>query len=107
MVKRLFAPLLDRSLEGLRKQYAFDLADIKRLYLHQANGNLVQAYANRLGVPLSNVPLNITHYGNTSAASTLLLLDEDRRMGNVQSGDLILFLWVGAGAHYGGMLLRL
>ncbi len=89
MVKRLFAPLLERSLEGLRKQVAFDLTDIKRLYLHQANGNLVLAYANRLGVSLSRVPLNITHYGNTSAASTLLLLGEDRRAGNVQTGDLI------------------
>lgn len=107
MVKRLFAPLLERSLAGLMRLYPFHLPEITRLYLHQANGNLVHAYANRLGIPLDHVPLNIQHYGNTSAASTLLLLDEERRAGRVHPGDLLLFLWVGAGAHYGGMLLRL
>jgi 3-oxoacyl-[acyl-carrier-protein] synthase III len=43
------------------------------------------------------VPISVGHYGNTSAASTLILLDEDRRAGRVNAGDLITFLWVGAG----------
>lgn len=43
------------------------------------------------------MPISVGHYGNTSAASTLILLDEDRRAGRVNAGDLITFLWVGAG----------
>ncbi len=46
---------------------------------------------------LSEYRLNVDHYGNTSAASTLILLDEDRRAGRVGEGDLVVFLWIGAG----------
>ena len=47
--------------------------------------------------PPERVPLNVDRYGNTSAASTLLLLDEDRRAGRVHDGDLVVFMWIGAG----------
>lgn len=50
-----------------------------------------------LGLPTERVPLNVDRYGNTSAASTLLLLDEDRRAGRVHDGDLVVFMWIGAG----------
>jgi 3-oxoacyl-[acyl-carrier-protein] synthase-3 len=50
-----------------------------------------------LSIPLERVPIGVDHYGNTSAASTLILLDEDRRAGRVDDGDLIAFLWIGAG----------
>jgi 3-oxoacyl-[acyl-carrier-protein] synthase-3 len=43
------------------------------------------------------VPISVDHYGNTSAASTLILLDEDRRAGRVAEGDLVVFMWIGAG----------
>jgi 3-oxoacyl-[acyl-carrier-protein] synthase III len=56
------------------------------------------------------VPISVDHYGNTSAASTLILLDEDRRAGKVQDGDLIVFVRVGAGNGamngYAAMLLN-
>jgi len=50
-----------------------------------------------LGLPPGRVPIGVDHYGNTSAASTLILLDEDRRAGRVCDGDLVAFLWIGAG----------
>ncbi len=50
-----------------------------------------------LGLPPERVPIGVDHYGNTSAASTLILLDEDRRAGRLHEGDLVVFLWVGAG----------
>jgi 3-oxoacyl-[acyl-carrier-protein] synthase III len=49
------------------------------------------------GLPADRIPLNVDRYGNTSAASTLLLLDEDRRTDRVRDGDLVVFMWIGAG----------
>lgn len=66
---------------------------------------LVQASANEIGVPPERVPINIDRYGNTSAASTLLLLDEDLRAGRVREGDRLAFLWVGAGLMCGGAVV--
>ena len=82
---------------------------VARWYLHQANGVVVRQAADMLGLPAGRVPISVGHYGNTSAASTLILLDEDRRSGRVSTGDLIAFLWVGAGNGamngYAAMLL--
>jgi 3-oxoacyl-[acyl-carrier-protein] synthase-3 len=50
-----------------------------------------------LGLPPERIPINVDRYGNTSAASTLILLDEDREAKRVRSGDLVVFLWIGAG----------
>jgi 3-oxoacyl-[acyl-carrier-protein] synthase-3 len=50
-----------------------------------------------LGLPADRVPISVDRYGNTSAASTLIMLDEDRRAGRVGDGDLLAFLWIGAG----------
>jgi hypothetical protein len=50
-----------------------------------------------LELPPERVPISVDHYGNTSAACTLVLLDEDRRAGRVKEGDLVAFLWIGAG----------
>ena len=56
---------------------------------------------------MEKIGVNVDRYGNTSAASTLILLDEDMRSGKVKAGDLLLFLWVGAGMVYGGAIIRL
>ena len=65
--------------------------------MHQANGVVVRKATELLGLPPERVPIGVDHYGNTSAASTLILLDEDRRAGRLHDGDLVVFLWVGAG----------
>lgn len=52
----------------------------------------------QLGLSRTVVPSNIKRYGNTSAASTLLLLHEDIEEGRLKAGDLLVFMWVGAGA---------
>jgi 3-oxoacyl-[acyl-carrier-protein] synthase III len=75
----------------------FDLHAVARWYLHQANGVVVREAIDMLGLPPERVPISVDHYGNTSAASTLILLDEDRRSGRVRGGDLVVFLWIGAG----------
>jgi 3-oxoacyl-[acyl-carrier-protein] synthase-3 len=106
-VRDVFAPLMRRNLQLLRDDWPtrikpavgtdFDVEQVTRWYLHQANGVVVREAAQLLGLPADRVPINVDRYGNTSAASTLLLLDEDRRTGRVGPGDLIVFMWIGAG----------
>lgn len=106
-VAEVFGPLMQRNFEMLREDWPariepatgrpFDVGSIDRWYLHQANGVVVRQAAEMLGLPLERVPIGVDHYGNTSAASTLILLDEDRRSGRVRRGDLLAFMWIGAG----------
>jgi 3-oxoacyl-[acyl-carrier-protein] synthase-3 len=82
--------------------------EISRYYLHQASKPVLMSYVERAGLPKDRVPENVTHYANTSAASTLLLFAEDLGAGRVKlgSGELVLFAAVGAGVHYGAHLVR-
>jgi 3-oxoacyl-[acyl-carrier-protein] synthase-3 len=106
-VRDVFAPLMQRNMDLLREDWPtrikpfvgtdFDLERVARWYLHQANGIVVREASELLGLPADRVPMNVDRYGNTSAASTLLLLDEDRRAGRVHGGDLVVFMWIGAG----------
>src|ERR1022692_2316374 len=106
-VAEVFPPLMARDFEMLEEDWPiavkpvtgtdFDVDAVARWYLHQANGVVVRQAIDMLGLPPDRVPISVDHYGNTSAASTLILLDDDRRAGNVNVGDLVVFLWVGAG----------
>jgi 3-oxoacyl-[acyl-carrier-protein] synthase-3 len=106
-VAQVFAPLMQRNMQMLEDDWPttvkpitgtdFDVEAVARWYLHQANGLVVRQAADLLGLPEDRVPINVDRYGNTSAASTLLLLDEDRRAGRVGDGDLVVFMWIGAG----------
>jgi len=87
-----------------------DLAEeIGRYYLHQASKRTLMSFVERAGLPKERVPVNVNRYGNTSAASTLLLFSEDLAEGRVRfgSGEIVLFAAVGAGVHYGAHLVRL
>jgi 3-oxoacyl-[acyl-carrier-protein] synthase-3 len=64
---------------------------------HQANLRIIEATANRLGVPMEKVFVNLHKYGNTSAASIPLALDEARREGRIRSGDLVAMVTFGGG----------
>ena len=92
-----------------RVGHPFDVSKIKRWYLHQANQLAVVRTAQEIGLPADRVPTNVECYGNTCSASTLLLLDADRRRGSVEDGDLVAFLWIGAGAgaQYGYAVARI
>jgi len=106
-VAEVFAPLMARDFQMLEEDWPatvkpltgadFDVDTVARWYLHQANGVVVRQAIEMLGLPPERAPISVDHYGNTSAASTLILLDEDRRAGRVKKGDLVVFLWIGAG----------
>ena len=73
---------------------------------HQANARINEAVRHALGVPHDRVPSNIERYGNTSAATIPILMDEMVRDGRLQRGQLVCFLALGAGIHWGSAIAR-
>ena len=73
---------------------------------HQANHRIITALATRLGVPMEKVVVNLDRYGNTSAASVPVALDEARREGRIRSGDVVLLNAFGAGFAWGAAVIR-
>jgi 3-oxoacyl-[acyl-carrier-protein] synthase-3 len=73
---------------------------------HQANLRIIHALAEYLELPRDRLFVNVERYGNTSAASIPLALDEARRSGRIKPGDLTLMIAFGAGLTYGSALVR-
>lgn len=84
----------------------FEPGEVSWLVPHQANDRIIQAVGERLGIPRDRCIVNIERYGNTSAASIPIALDEAVRDGRVKRGDLILFTAFGAGLTWGAALVR-
>src|SRR3990170_8508587 len=80
--------------------------DISLLIPHQANMRIIKATAERLGLPEEKVYINLDKYGNTSAGSIPLALDEAVRSGRIKSGDIILFVAFGGGLTWASALVR-
>jgi 3-oxoacyl-[acyl-carrier-protein] synthase-3 len=76
------------------------------LLLHQANQRILDAVAERFAVPNTRVLSNLASYGNTSAATIPLMLDEAVRDGRVRPGHLLASSGFGAGLSWGGALVR-
>jgi 3-oxoacyl-[acyl-carrier-protein] synthase-3 len=81
-------------------------ADVDWVVAHQANLRILEAVAERCGLPLEKFYLNIHKYGNTSSASIPIALDEAAREGKVKPGDLLLMAALGAGLSWGSALVR-
>lgn len=81
-------------------------ADVDWLLLHQANQRIIEAVAQRLGIPLEKTLSNLAEYGNTSAASIPLALDEAVRAGQVKPGDVVAASGFGAGLTWGAAIFR-
>lgn len=80
--------------------------DIDWLILHQANQRIIDAVAQRLKIPSEKVIANLEEYGNTSAASIPLALDEAVRSGKIKNGDIIATSGFGAGLTWGAAIFR-
>jgi 3-oxoacyl-[acyl-carrier-protein] synthase-3 len=73
---------------------------------HQANQRILDATAERLGLPEGRMATVIARYGNTTAATLPLALEDVVRDGRVKRGDLVIFVAVGAGFTVGASLMR-
>ena len=80
--------------------------EIDLVVAHQANLRIVEAVAQRVGLPMSKFYLNIAKYGNTSSASIPVALDEAVREGRAKEGMNVLFCALGAGFSWGSALYR-
>lgn len=80
--------------------------DVDLFVSHQANRRIIMSAGERLGLPESKVMLNIQDYGNTTAATIPLALDDAIRQGRLKKGDLVVLVSVGAGFTVGSVLLR-
>jgi 3-oxoacyl-[acyl-carrier-protein] synthase III len=80
--------------------------DVDLYVPHQANVRIISAIADRLGLPKDKVMLNLERYGNTSAASIPIALDEAVRGGRVKAGDIVLMEAFGGGLTWAAAVMR-
>ncbi len=93
-------------ISDLLKKTDFDSADIDWLILHQANQRILDAVGERLKINKGKILTNLNNYGNTSAATIPLVLDEFIRNQKIKKNDIILTSGFGAGLSWGAALLR-
>ncbi len=98
---------LPEVVRNLCAQHQVTLDDVDWFLAHQANDRINNAVREALGVPVEKVPSNIARYGNTSGATIPILVDELLHDGKLRPGQLLCFLALGAGLHWGAALMRL
>lgn len=97
---------LEESAHDALAANGLTVADIDVYVPHQANVRIIKAVASRLGLPMEKVVLNMDRYGNTSAASIPLALDEAVRDGRIRQGHLVMMAAFGSGLTWATSLVR-
>jgi 3-oxoacyl-[acyl-carrier-protein] synthase-3 len=97
--------MANASREAL-EEFNLSVDQIRWIIPHQANKRIIDAVASRLGATQEQVYVNVHRYGNTSAASIGICLDEIVRGGMIKPGDYVLLTSFGAGMTWGASLLR-
>ncbi|KAK6934879.1 3-Oxoacyl-[acyl-carrier-protein (ACP)] synthase III [Dillenia turbinata] len=105
-VFRFAVRCVPQSIELALAKAGLSAANIDWLLLHQANQRIIDAVATRLDIPSERVISNLANYGNTSAASIPLALDEAVQSGKVKSGQTIAAAGFGAGLTWGSTIVR-
>jgi len=93
-------------IDNLLKQLNYNSSEVDWLLLHQANQRILDAVGERLNIPKEKVLSNLNNYGNTSAGTIPLMLDESIRNKKVKQNDLIATSGFGAGLSWGAALFR-
>jgi 3-oxoacyl-[acyl-carrier-protein] synthase-3 len=88
------------------EQAGLAIADISCVIPHQANIRIIEAIADRLGIPLDKFYVNLDRYGNTSAAAVAIALDEANRSGRIKSGDYVLMVVFGGGLTWASTVIE-
>ncbi len=98
--------LLDETIRGVTAHAGLTIDDLDLVVLHQANVRILDAAAQQLGIDPAKMFINLDRYGNTSAASVPLALDEAIDLGRLHRGDRVLISGFGAGLAWGTGILR-
>jgi 3-oxoacyl-[acyl-carrier-protein] synthase-3 len=98
---------MEDAIFGLFEKTGLSIDDVDVMIPHQANFRILNKLLERLEIPREKVVLNVMNYGNTSAASIPIALDEANRAGRIESGNTVLFCSFGGGLTWGATLLSL
>ncbi len=98
---------IEKAITQILDKTQLTLDDISVIIPHQANIRIIQSVAKTLGLPIDKFFLNIHEYGNTSAASIAIALDEYLSNSSTKQGDKVLLVGFGGGFTYGAGLLTL
>ncbi len=103
--KHAVQAMVSAATESLRR-CDLKISDIKCIIPHQANRRIIDAVGDRLGARPDQLFVNLDRYGNTSAASVAIALDEAVNSGRIHRGDLILLVVFGAGLTWGAAVIE-
>jgi 3-oxoacyl-[acyl-carrier-protein] synthase-3 len=105
-VFKLAVTLMPQVTRSVLDAQGMTLEDLDLLIMHQANLRICEASQKALQLPDDKVHNNIQRYGNTTSATLPLAFHEAREAGKAPPGSLVAFTALGAGLHYGSVLLR-
>lgn len=98
--------IMPQMVRDLMERNDMVLDDLDHIIAHQANARIIDKAARDLGYPSEKMFLNIQEYGNTSAASVPLAIDEAVKSGRLQRGQTFVTVAFGGGFTWGGALIR-
>lgn len=98
--------VVPKSIQAVLERAGLDILDIDHVVLHQANIRIMQAMSEKLNIPEDRLVVNLDKYGNTSAASIPIALNEAVLNGQVKPGQLLVMCGFGAGLAWGTTVLR-
>jgi 3-oxoacyl-[acyl-carrier-protein] synthase-3 len=98
---------LPDSIRGaLERSEGLTLDDVDWVIPHQANVRIIDSAAKALDIPYEKFVINLENYGNTSAGTIPIALDEANRDGRIREGDIVALSGFGAGLTWGGAIIR-
>ncbi len=97
---------MEDAVRGLLNKQGIGLDEVNFVIPHQANMRILTNLIDRLKLPPSKVFINVSKYGNTSAASIPIALDEANRGGLMAEGDNVLLCSFGGGFTWGATLMK-
>ncbi len=98
--------ILDDTIRAVVAAAGITVDDLDLVVLHQANIRILDAAAEQLGIDRKKMFVNLDRYGNTSAGSIPLALDEAMQAGRIQPGDRVLVSGFGAGLTWGTVIIE-
>lgn len=94
-------------IEDAMKQCNLTADEVKLIVPHQVNQRIIDSAMDKLDLPLEKAFVNISKYGNTSAASIPIALDEAMQQGKLVKGDVVIFVAFGAGLTWANAVVRI
>lgn len=95
-----------RAAEDALQKYGLSSEDVDMVIPHQANLRIIEAITDRMSIPKEKTFINLTKYGNTSAAAIAIALDEANKTKSINEGDIVLLVAFGAGLTWASYLLK-